>query len=148
MRNNTLIPNDWTYTVKKALNYRIYSNPIMFTDMVDIIYQELLDKFGTDRIVYFNINDFEKTIKFRVSHTTTEYFNIIEELHENCLVRFCSIHKDAIKAAINEQSNKQYADLFEEMLMFDNKTLVSQLSMFFGHPVINVKEFCATFRLY
>lgn len=146
--NNMMIPVDWTYTVKKAMNYRIYSDPIMLTDMVDIVYQQLLEKFGKDRIVFFELNDYEKTIKFRVSHTTTEYFNIIEELHEDCLVYFCNIHKEEIKAAIMEQSNKQYADLFDEMLQFDHKTLISQLSMFFGHPIINVKEFCVTFRLY
>lgn len=145
---NSVIPTDWTYIVKKALNYRVYSNPIMLSNMVDILYQELVEKFGEDRIVFFQLNDYEKTIKFRVSHTKAEYFNIIESVHENCLIRFCTMNKELIKIAITEQSNKQYADIFDKMLEYDHKNLISQLSLFFGHPVINANEFAVTFRLY
>lgn len=143
------LPNDWCYQVKKAMNYRIYSNPICLLDLVDIVHRQLEQTVGVNNVTYFKLDDFNKQINFRFTYPDLNMaFSIIDQIHAASVVEFCTMYKDNIIFAINEQAGKIYSDAFVDMLENDHPILISQLSILFGHPVMAEGQFSVTFRLY
>lgn len=143
------LPNDWYYQVKKALNREIYSNPAYFSDMIDIVKNQVEHKIGTDNITKFDVDDVNRTINFRFTYPDIlSAFRLIDEIHVICIIGFCMAHKNEIICAINKQAGKVYSDAFVDMLENNHNVLISQLSIFFGHPALDKNQFCVTFRLY
>lgn len=146
-----LIPDttEWAYNVKRALNERIYSNPLVMSDLIDIVHSELENIFGLNNITFFQYIDGDRTIKFQVKcNDPVVAMNNISMVHAHSLVRFCCQYKTAIEVAISDITGSKNADMFNRVLMHEQNTLINQLSLFFGHPIQEGNIFSATFRMF
>jgi hypothetical protein len=83
--------NDWVYAVKRALNYKIYSNPDIMANIIDMITNELYNRFH-DHVKTFNFDDANKTITVKVENVlgSSVVNDMLRTLFEECIVKFCT----------------------------------------------------------
>jgi hypothetical protein len=139
------IPNDWVYQVKKALNFKVYSNQAVMSDLVDILQEELEKMFG-DRVISFKLDDLDRTFQFNIRNSSSEDENFnVTILYNTVMTRFFTDHMSLITDAIQSITGKKiYSDVFSDMLIYHQSSifgLLSRVSAFVFPPesgVLNV----------
>ena len=129
------INTEWIYIFRKAMNYRVYSNPQIMSNIIDIVSEELYKVYG-NRVRMFNYDDINKTIMFKVEINPNLDNNIeLRRIVENSIMRFCVSHRSIIELSIRELGGFQYQKIFTDLL--DNNQIIS-LSQIITTRVFNL----------
>lgn len=140
--NAKQINYDWFYIVKKAINYRVFSNPLAMSDIIDIFIEELENQIGKNRYSFLQFLDAERTINIKIDNVKEEFTNasspelskVISAFVET-FIRLYAMYKTVIDLAIMEASegNKQYSLMLEDAIKSKNTLIIPQFATFSGY---------------
>lgn len=140
-----LMPKDWTYMVKKAMNYRVFSDPMSSSVLVDIVSEEM-DNVFHDKVISFQFDDINRLINVRIISNNSNDINIINQIFCNSIMKFCMQYRFIIKNAVREVAGIQYERLITDIIENNQIMTLSQIVNIQTLPIPN--GYSATLRFF
>lgn len=140
-----LMPKDWTYMVKKAMNYRVFSDPMSSSVLVDIVSEEM-DNVFHDKVISFQFDDINRLINVRIISNNSNDINIINQIFCNSIMKFCMQYRFIIENAVREVAGIQYERLITDIIENNQIMTLSQIVNIQTLPIPN--GYSATLRFF
>lgn len=118
---------DFTYVVKKAANYRVFSNPMIMSDMIEFINDSIVEVVGSENVKLIQFIDQERTFYFDIAaYNSCDATTKVETIHSKAMDKFYAKYYQTVLKAISEQSG-YYANMFSTMMCGQHRDLLISL---------------------
>lgn len=131
--NNEMI--NWLYTLKKVLVYKIFSNPIVMSDIIDI-FSEIVYARYTQDIKRFEFIDSENSIVLHLTNSNNVDYNMdIRVLISDCMIKFCTLHRAEIEAGMMAVGGFNAKNMFTDAIENNRSSLLAQIVTLQIYPI-------------
>ena len=120
-----IIPNDSVYVLKKVLNYKVFNNPILISELADLVNSEVIKYFGINSIDKFILDDDKREIMVCLNtarplkvFAPQDIFTIMNTIAYNAYIDIFKSNSTTIIQSILELANgdRTYVRLFNDII--------------------------------